>query len=180
MVNGRVAPSQAWLSFALQERMKVEPEFEEQEDGNWIARMPDLPTVVGYGGSRHEAAVGLTVRGLHRLIERIESQAVETEDNEPSEILQSIAAHDDVTARLIQMIASVSSGKGDNSPNAKTLAAIEELESGGGESASNSRGVLCQGECGRLSGRPHLNATIARSSRLPPRASPSTFYSRTS
>ena len=116
--------------------MKIEPEFEEQEDGNWIARMPDLPAVVGYGGSRHEAAVGLTVRGLRLLIERIESQAVETEDDEPSEILQSIAAHDDVTARLIQMIALVRSGKGDNIPNAETLAAIEELESGGGESAS--------------------------------------------
>ena len=76
------------------------------------------------------------MRGLHLLIERIESQAVETEDNEPSEILQSIAAHDDVNARLIQMIALVRSGKGDNSPNAETLAAIEELESGGGESAS--------------------------------------------
>ena len=54
--------------------MKVEPEFEEQEDGNWIARMPDLPAVVGNGGSRHEAAVGLTVRGLHLLIERIEAR----------------------------------------------------------------------------------------------------------
>jgi hypothetical protein len=63
------------------------------------------------------------------LAERIESQAFETDNDEPSEILHSIAAHDAVTAALIEWIAQ----EGGNIPNAETIAAIKELENGGGE-----------------------------------------------
>ena len=112
------------------ERMKIEPEFEEQEEGRWTARIPDLPMLVASGSTRHEAAVGLTVSGLRLLAERIEDHASETDSDEPSEIIAYIAAHEKVTAILREWIAQ----EGGNIPNAETIAAIEELENGGGMS----------------------------------------------
>jgi predicted RNase H-like HicB family nuclease len=122
-------------TLALLQTMNIEAEFEEQEEGHWIARIPDLPVLVAGGRTRHEAGVELTARVLRLLAERIQNRAFEIEDDQPPEIFQSIAALDDVAARLVEMVALTR--KADNIPNEETIAAIEELESGGGESASS-------------------------------------------
>jgi hypothetical protein len=120
--------------------MKTEPEFEEKEEGGWTARIPDLPMLVARGRTRHEAAVGLTVSGLRLLAERIETRASETDDNEPSEIVGAIAARDSIVAILREMLAEASG----NIPNAETIAALEELENGGGVSFEGFEDMLAK------------------------------------
>ncbi len=47
-------------------------EIEREEDGRWIAEIPDLPGVMGYGGSRDEAIAKVEVLALRVLADRLE------------------------------------------------------------------------------------------------------------
>ena len=106
--------------------MTIQPEFEwEERSGRWVAKIPGIREVSGYGCTRHEAFVGLTVRALHVLADRIESGQLEVEDEAMGTLLSS--------APLVGFLFGLEAG---HTPNAETIAAIEELESGGGESAS--------------------------------------------
>jgi len=50
--------------------MKIE--IEREEDGRWIAEIPDLPGVVVYGGSRNEAISKAEALALRVLADRLE------------------------------------------------------------------------------------------------------------
>jgi predicted RNase H-like HicB family nuclease len=52
--------------------MKYSVEFEREEDGRWIAEVPDLPGVMVYGATREEAARGVEALALRVLADRIE------------------------------------------------------------------------------------------------------------
>jgi hypothetical protein len=129
--------------------MNIQPEFEREKDGNWVARLPDFPEVVGRGRTHHEAVVGLTVRGLRVLAERIESRSdlpwpgwklLDLED-EPQRILESMMARDRLVERLVEILFGL---EGSHTPNAETIAAIKELEAGGGESFENFEDLIAK------------------------------------
>ena len=50
--------------------MKIETE--QEEDGLWIAEVPDLPGVMGYGKSKEEAVLKVKALALRVLADRIE------------------------------------------------------------------------------------------------------------
>ncbi len=47
-------------------------ETEEEDDGRWIAEVPELPGVLAYGESRAEAVRKAQALSLHVLAERLE------------------------------------------------------------------------------------------------------------
>ena len=51
--------------------MKIETERE--DDGRWIAEVPDLPGVLVYGATEHEARNKATVLALRVIADRIEA-----------------------------------------------------------------------------------------------------------
>ena len=52
--------------------MKFEIESEREEDGRWLAEVPQLPGVLAYGSSRDEAMARAEILALRVLAERIE------------------------------------------------------------------------------------------------------------
>jgi len=52
--------------------MKYSVEFEREEDGRWIAEVPDLPGVMVYGATREEAFCKVEALALRVLADRIE------------------------------------------------------------------------------------------------------------
>ena len=50
--------------------MKIETERE--EDGRWIAEVPDLPGVVVYGDNKEDAILNVNALALRALADRIE------------------------------------------------------------------------------------------------------------
>jgi predicted RNase H-like HicB family nuclease len=52
--------------------MKYSVEFDQEEDGRWIAEVPDLPGVMVYGATREEAFRGVEALALRVLADRIE------------------------------------------------------------------------------------------------------------
>ena len=50
--------------------MKIE--IEREDDGRWIAEIPDLPGVMAYGNSRNEAISKAEALALRVLAERLE------------------------------------------------------------------------------------------------------------
>jgi predicted RNase H-like HicB family nuclease len=47
-------------------------EFEREEDGRWIAEIPDLPGVLAYGTSKHQAQLKVTALALRVIADQIE------------------------------------------------------------------------------------------------------------
>ena len=47
-------------------------EFEREDDGRWIAEIPDLPGVLAYGGTREAARVKVEALALRTLADRLE------------------------------------------------------------------------------------------------------------
>ena len=50
--------------------MKIE--IEREEDGRWIAEVPELPGVMGYGSTREEAVFHVEALALRALADRLE------------------------------------------------------------------------------------------------------------
>lgn len=48
-------------------------EMEQEDDGRWIAEVPDLPGVMVYGDSRDEAVVRVKAMALRTLADRLEN-----------------------------------------------------------------------------------------------------------
>ena len=48
-------------------------EHEREEDGRWIAEVPELPGVLAYGATREEAMVKAETLALRVLAERLEN-----------------------------------------------------------------------------------------------------------
>ena len=110
--------------------MSVCAEIEQEKGGRWVAKMPGVPELSGYGSTRHEAAVGLTVRALRILADRVESGQLEVED-EPAGIRLTCGGE------VFGILAALLDASAGHIPNAETIAAIKELESGEGESCDS-------------------------------------------
>jgi predicted RNase H-like HicB family nuclease len=67
--------------------MKLSIQSEREEDGRWLAEVPELPGVLAYGVSRDEALARAQVLALRVLAERIEHL-----ESSPEPISISIAA----------------------------------------------------------------------------------------
>jgi len=52
--------------------MKFEIECEREEDGRWLAEVPQLPGVLAYGSSADEAMAKAEILALHVIAEQIE------------------------------------------------------------------------------------------------------------
>lgn len=52
--------------------MHFKVELEQEEDGRWIADIPDLPGVLVYGDSREEARAKVQALALRVLADRLE------------------------------------------------------------------------------------------------------------
>ncbi len=52
--------------------MKFLIEIEQEEDGRWIAEVPDLPGVMTYGQTREDAIARVQALALRVLAERLE------------------------------------------------------------------------------------------------------------
>lgn len=55
-------------------RMKIE--LEREEDGRWIAEVPDLPGVMSYGATRDDAVSRVKALALRVLADRLENGEV--------------------------------------------------------------------------------------------------------
>lgn len=53
--------------------MNFTMEHEREEDGRWIAEVPELPGVLAYGATREEAMVKAEALALRVLAERVEN-----------------------------------------------------------------------------------------------------------
>jgi predicted RNase H-like HicB family nuclease len=67
--------------------MQLSIESEREEDGRWLAEVPQLPGVLAYGVDRNEALAKAQVLALRALAERIEHG-----EGSPEPITISIAA----------------------------------------------------------------------------------------
>lgn len=47
-------------------------EYEQEEDGRWLAEVPDLPGVMAYGKTKQDAEVGVTALALRVIADRTE------------------------------------------------------------------------------------------------------------
>lgn len=54
-------------------------EFEREDDGRWLAEVPDLPGVLVYGGTREEAEAA-----VQELAQRVVAERIATGEPEPS------------------------------------------------------------------------------------------------
>ena len=52
--------------------MQLSIECEREDDGRWLAEVPQLPGVLAYGGTAHEAMGKVEVLALRALAERLE------------------------------------------------------------------------------------------------------------
>jgi len=53
--------------------MKLTIEIEQEEDGRWIAEVPDLPGSLAYGQTREEAIAHVKALSLRVLADRLEN-----------------------------------------------------------------------------------------------------------
>jgi predicted RNase H-like HicB family nuclease len=57
-------------------------EIEQEEDGRWIAEVPDIPGVLAYGNTREEAIARVKALSLRVLAERMENGEAVPEMND--------------------------------------------------------------------------------------------------
>jgi predicted RNase H-like HicB family nuclease len=51
-------------------------EFDQEDDGRWIAEIPELPGVMAYGATKAEAEAAVEALALRVIADRIESEKV--------------------------------------------------------------------------------------------------------
>ena len=51
--------------------MRLTIEFEQEDDGRWIAEVPELPGVMAYGATRDQAAAKVEVLAVEVIADRI-------------------------------------------------------------------------------------------------------------
>jgi predicted RNase H-like HicB family nuclease len=56
--------------------MNFKIEFEQEDDGRWIAEIPELPGVMAYGASKEEAEAAVEALALRVIADRIEVEKV--------------------------------------------------------------------------------------------------------
>ena len=67
--------------------MNFEIQSEREDDGRWLAEVPQLPGVLAYGDSKNDAMAKVQVLALRVLAERLENN-----ETGPQAITSSIAA----------------------------------------------------------------------------------------
>lgn len=72
-------PSQQGSRRSLSDVYKMNIEIEREEDGRWIAEVPDLPGVMTYGQSREEAISKVEALALRVLADRLDQGETITE-----------------------------------------------------------------------------------------------------
>jgi predicted RNase H-like HicB family nuclease len=102
--------------------MNIHVEFGREEDGRWVAEIPQLPESRAYGATRREAAIGVTTRAFHILADRVESGELQVED-EPQAI--TLAGTADTLAELLVELQTR------HTPSAEPIAAIAERKRDG-------------------------------------------------
>ena len=105
--------------------MNIHAEFGREEDGRWVAGIPQVPEARAYGPTRREAAIGVTIRAFHILAERVHSGELKVEDEPEAIILGGTA---ETLAELLVEL------QGPHTPSAEPIAATEERERDGLES----------------------------------------------
>jgi len=53
--------------------MNLHVEYEQEEDGRWIAEIPELPGVMSYGVSRKDAAAKVEALALRAIADRLDA-----------------------------------------------------------------------------------------------------------
>ena len=53
--------------------MKLTIEIDREDDGRWIAELPEMPGTVAYGATREEAIANVEALALRVLAERLEN-----------------------------------------------------------------------------------------------------------
>jgi predicted RNase H-like HicB family nuclease len=56
--------------------MNLTFESEQEDDGRWIAEVPELPSVLAYGATRQQAVIRAEALALRVLAERLENTEV--------------------------------------------------------------------------------------------------------
>jgi predicted RNase H-like HicB family nuclease len=97
--------------------MKIHAEFRHQEDGRWVAEIPELPETRAYGPTRREAAIALAIRAFHTLAERVASGELKVEDEPGAITLGGLA--ESLPELLVEL-------QGSHTPSAEPIAATEE------------------------------------------------------
>ncbi len=54
--------------------MKLTIAYEQEDDGRWIAEIPQIPGVLTYGATADEAAIKAEILALRVMAERLEDQ----------------------------------------------------------------------------------------------------------
>lgn len=73
-------PNTAPLTRSLKSSLEFHIEIEREEDGRWIADVPELPGVMLYGRSREDAIARVKALALRVLAERLEHGAADSLD----------------------------------------------------------------------------------------------------
>jgi hypothetical protein len=102
--------------------MNIPAEFAREEDGRWVAEIPQLPEARAYGPTRRKAAIGLTIRAFHILAERVASGELKVED-EPGAIILGNTAES-----FSELLVELHRG---HTPSAEPIAASAESEKDG-------------------------------------------------
>jgi hypothetical protein len=123
--------------------MNIRAEFEQEKGGRWVAKIPGVREVVGYGSTRHQAAVGLTVSALHVLADRIKTGQVEVEEEPVRIVIAGAEDHLLLAAILFGLVQ-----EGAHTPNAETIAAFEEYERDGGKSFDSVEELMAELDAG--------------------------------
>jgi predicted RNase H-like HicB family nuclease len=61
-----------------EEEMNFQIEFEREEDGRWIAEIPELPGVMCYGATKEEAEVQVQALALQVIAEQMKEKNTST------------------------------------------------------------------------------------------------------
>lgn len=61
--------------------MKLSVEVEQEEDGRWLAEVPDLPGVLAYGPTPEKALAGVKALALRVLADRLENDEANADLN---------------------------------------------------------------------------------------------------
>ncbi len=75
LIQGLTFPD-ASHSMSIVGTVNFKIEFEREDDGRWIAEIPELPGVMAYGASKGEAEAAVEALALRVIADRIEAEKI--------------------------------------------------------------------------------------------------------
>ena len=79
------------VNFALEMNFTIE--HEQEEDGRWLAEVPELPGVLAYGATSQEAMAKAQALALRVLAEKIENSEAGPQPISPADIIHITHEH---------------------------------------------------------------------------------------